>query len=157
MARRGRLEVPSVHNDQGQGHGHRNFQKNCCVRSLQVPAAWDPEHNKTAAGEDQAGSPPASTPLRSPHFLEGGRRAVCAVYRTRNFLWPALYAAGKDADEENWISTYQSCADGAKAQTRSRTDVFPRGLANRVVATRGRGAVRGVRGGRRTHFGSALL
>jgi hypothetical protein len=50
------------------------------------------------------------------------------------------------------------CGDGANGRrAQSPNVVFPRGLANRAEATRGREAVRDVPGDRRTHFGSALL
>src|SRR3954469_15028658 len=87
MARCGRIAVPSVGND--QGHGYKNFQRNCCVRSLLAPGAFDREHNKTAPGAEQAGGPPASTPLRSPRFLEEVKLAVSAVYMMRSYLWSA--------------------------------------------------------------------
>src|SRR5438874_7239253 len=117
MARCGQVAFLSGHNDLG----HRNSRRNCYVRSLLAPGGLDPdpEHSKTAAEADQAGSPPASTPLQSPRFLEGVKRAVSAVYMMRSYLWPALCAAGKDADEETRISTCQLVADDARAQVRS--------------------------------------
>jgi hypothetical protein len=68
------------------GHGHRILPRNCWVHSLPVPGAWDRDRNKTAAGADQPGSPPASTPLQSPHFLVVVKQADCAVYGTRSDL-----------------------------------------------------------------------
>jgi hypothetical protein len=68
-------------------HGYRILRRNCWVHSQpQLPGAWDRDRNKTAAGADQAGSPPASTPLQSPHFLVVAKQADCAVYGTRNAL-----------------------------------------------------------------------
>jgi hypothetical protein len=85
----------------GHGHGHRKPRRSCWVHSLPVLGVWAQDHNKTAVGVDQAGAPPASTPLQSPHFLVVVKRADCAVYRTKSGLCPALYAVGKYVDEEN--------------------------------------------------------
>ena len=69
---------------------------------LPVVAVCDRDRNKTAAGADLPGPAPASrTPLQSPHFLVVVKQADCAVYNVRSGLWPALYVAGKYADEEN--------------------------------------------------------
>jgi len=76
----GRAEAPLADN----GHGCRILRRNCLVDSLPVVAVWDRDHNKTAAGADLPG--PASTPLQSPHFLVGEKRADCAVYNARSGL-----------------------------------------------------------------------
>jgi hypothetical protein len=77
-----RAEPPLV----GNGHGCRILRRNCLVRSPQVVAVCDRDHNKTAAGADLPGPAPASTPLQSPHFLVVVKRADCAVYNARSGL-----------------------------------------------------------------------
>jgi hypothetical protein len=73
-------------NDHGHRNRQRNCQRKCSVHKVPVPEAWGRGHSKAASGADQAGAPPARTPLQSPHFLVAATQADCAFYTTMSGL-----------------------------------------------------------------------